>query len=134
MPRDVIINNIPYSINKIADVFEQAYLLKLLAPILPAFVAAGGDQNVENIIKDVLLGVKGLDKQACKDIYATLLSCVKRKNQDGSWSNIYSSAGLQFQDIALIDAMKLCQAAFAENFSGFFQGSGSILAESQKKI
>ena len=120
MARDININGVNYSINKIGNVFEQTFLMTRFAPILAG--AMGGD------IGGIFEKIGTLDKSTVKEIYFTLLENVKRKNDSGTWSPIVNkdTNTFMFADISMMDAFTLCKESLSENFGNFFQESGLI--------
>lgn len=123
MARDIELKGHHYSINKIDDAFEQTYLASRFAPILSNLTDSG--------IGGIFDSIGKLDKAVMKEIYFSLLGCVKRQTGK-TWSSITQDDRMMYQDINMIDALQLAKEAFMENYEVFFQDAASILKDTKK--
>lgn len=133
---EIIVKNIVYNLELIS-VRDQFHLMRKLTPaataIIPLFQNSGNalDSNIDTLspFANIIATMHESDADYC---LFTLLRCVSRKEKKGlGFSPIASKDAytMHYQDITLMDMMKIAFESLKFNFKDFFLDLQSNLPE-----
>lgn len=146
---DFSIDGIEYKASKV-DAVKQFHLARRLSPFLEAIIplvakVKAGALSVEDNESTFDALIEGYapfakmmadmpDEQADYILFG-LLACVKQKQSNGlGWANVTSGNALMFQNINVVQMMKMAYHALVENLADFFpQGAATLSGIMQKQ-